>query len=74
MWKYVRVNGSYTMEAVFLFPMIVFLLAFVLQLSVGWYGTIQEAAENVDDVCLLDTRKYFLDIGELKAVKDILIP
>lgn len=74
MWKYVKVNGSYTLEAVFLFPIIVFLLAFVLQLTVGWYGNIQEAAENVDDVCLLETRKYFLDIGELKAVKDILLP
>ncbi len=74
MWKYVRVRGSYTLEAVFLFPMIVFLLAFMLQLSIGWYENIQEASENVDEVCLLETRKYFLDIGELKAVKDILLP
>lgn len=74
MWKYVRVRGSYTLEAVFLFPVIVFLLAFMLQLSIMWYENIQETAENVDEVCQLETGKYFLDIGELRAVKDILIP
>ena len=34
--KLFRVRGSYTVEAVFLFPIIVFLLAFMLQMFADW--------------------------------------
>ncbi len=72
--KLFRVRGSYTVEAVFLFPIIVFLLAFMLQLSIGWYEKVQQEGQNTETLCQLDTRKYFLNIGELKALKDILAP
>ena len=44
--KLFRVRGSYTVEAVFLFPIIVFLLAFMLQLSIGWYEKVQQEGQN----------------------------
>ena len=69
-----RVRGSYTVESVFLFPMIVFLLAFLLQLSVGWYENVHQEAENTETLRQLDARKYFLNIEELKAVKDMIVP
>ena len=42
MWKRLfRLPGSYTVEAVFLMPMIIFLLAFVLYVSMDWYESVR---------------------------------
>lgn len=72
--KWIRLCGSYTVEAAFLMPVIVFLLAFLLQLSIGWYESVQKASEDTETICEMETRNYFLNIGELESVKDMLIP
>ena len=67
-----RLPGSYTVEAVFLMPMIIFLLAFVLYVSMDWYESVEQTAGSTEVIQQLDTRAYFLDIGEWKAVRDLL--
>ncbi|MCC8029032.1 MAG: hypothetical protein LIO75_04420 [Lachnospiraceae bacterium] len=66
------VRGSFTVESVFLFPMIVLLIAFMLQLSAGWFEDIQQTAEDVDVLRELDTRTYFLRKDALQGIWDAL--
>jgi len=65
-------RGSFTVEAVFLFPVIVLLLAFILHLSMDWYGSVQQAAADVDVLRELDSRSLFLDQSTLREILDIL--
>ncbi len=59
-------RASFTVEAAFLYPIIVILIAFILYLSMSWYVTVRTAAEDTEELRELDTRTYFLDnIGEL---------
>ncbi len=59
-------RGSYTVEAAFLYPILVFLIAFVLTLSMNWYENVQQAAEDTEELKELDTRSDFLEnIGGL---------
>ena len=61
-----KVAGSYTVEAAFLFPIIILVLAFVLRLSIGLYVTVREAAEDTESVTELDTREMFLDSAQIQ--------
>lgn len=74
MRRYFYWRGSYTVEGVFIFPIIIFLIVFILRLAIALYGNVQMAAEDVEILRQLDTRSYFLHSAELKAVKDLLIP
>ncbi len=56
-----RCRGSFTLEAAFLYPVIVLLIAFMLSLSVGWYQNVRQAAEDTEELRELDMRSYFLD-------------
>ncbi len=59
-------RASFTVEAAFLYPIIVILIAFILYLSMSWYVTVRTASEDTEELRELDTRAYFLDnIGEL---------
>ena len=49
-----------------------FLLAFVLYVSMDWYESVEQTAGSTEAIQQLDTRAYFLDIGEWKAVRDLL--
>lgn len=73
-WLRTAQRGSYTVEAVFLFPVILFLMAFILQLSIALYENVQQAAEDVEVLRQLDTGSMFLDTARLKAVKEQLTP
>ncbi|MCD7921054.1 MAG: hypothetical protein LUE14_03095 [Clostridiales bacterium] len=66
------VRASFTVESVFLFPIIIFLIAFMLQLSIGWFESIQQAAADVDVLRELDTRSYFLRQDLLQGIWDSL--
>ncbi len=60
-WK-----GSFTVEAAFLYPIIVLLIAFMLYLSMGWYQNVRQAAEDTEQLRELDTRSSFLEsIGHI---------
>lgn len=52
-------DGSFTVEAVFLFPIIIFLIALILQVSVSWYQGACAAARDIETVRELDTQGYF---------------
>lgn len=67
-----RVHGSYTVEAVFLFPMILFLIIFSLQLSVSWYQSAYETSQDLQAVRELDTQEYFYKAKMRKDIKKIL--
>ncbi len=59
-------QGSFTVEAAFLYPIIVVLIAFILYLSMGWYQNVRTAAEDTEQLRELDMRSYFLDnIGQI---------
>ncbi len=60
-------RGSYTVEAVFLFPILVFLLAFLLSLSISWYETVYTASEDVTALEELDTQSLFLKEDTLQS-------
>ena len=62
----IKLAGSYTVEAAFLFPIIILVLAFVLRLSIGLYVTVREAAEDTESVTELDTRGMFLDSNQIQ--------
>ncbi len=66
------VRASFTVEAVFLFPMIVFLIAFMLHLSIDWLSDIQQTAGDTDVLRELDTRTYFLRQEMLQGIWDSL--
>lgn len=61
-----KLAGSYTVEAAFLFPIIILVLAFVLRLTIGLYVTVREAAEDTESVTELDTREMFLDSAQIQ--------
>lgn len=65
-------RGSFTVEAVILFPIIVLLIAFVLHLSMDWYESIQQAAADVDALRQLDSRSLFLNQSVLRGILDSL--
>ncbi len=65
-------RGSFTIEAVFLFPAIVLLIAFMLHLSMDWYESIRQAASDVDVLRQLDTRTCFLNQSMLREILDVL--
>lgn len=73
-WAKAAYRGSYTVESVFLFPVIVFLIAFILQLSIALYGNVHQEAEDVEVLRQLDTGKMFLNTAQLKDIKELLIP
>ncbi len=59
-------RGSFTVEAAFLYPIIVILIAFMLTLSMNWYQNVRQAAQDTEELRELDTRSYFLDnIGQI---------
>lgn len=65
-------RGSFTVEAVVLFPVIVLLIAFILRLSMDWYESVQQAAADIDALQQLDTRALFLNRSTLRGILDSL--
>lgn len=65
-------KGSFTVEAVFLFPIILFLVAFMLHLSIDWFESIRQTAEDIDALQELDMRTCFLRQDALQGLLDSL--
>ncbi len=57
----IRFRGSFTVEAVFLYPILVLLIAFMITLSMNWYEKVDQAAGDTEELRELDTRSYFLE-------------
>ncbi len=53
--------GLFTVEAAVLYSIITLLIAFMLYLCIDWYGNVQTAAMDTEELRELDTRSYFLD-------------
>ncbi|MCD8046667.1 MAG: hypothetical protein LUE90_08590 [Clostridiales bacterium] len=65
-------RGSFTVEAVFLFPIIILLIAFMLHLSMDWFENVRQTCEDVDALIELDTRTYFLQQDMLEGIWEAL--
>lgn len=61
-------RGSFTVEAVFLFPIIILLIAFLLHLSMDWFESVRQTAADADVLCQMDTRAYFLNQNTLLEI------
>ncbi|MCD8299717.1 MAG: hypothetical protein LUC41_00840 [Clostridiales bacterium] len=66
----IRLKGSFTVEAVFLYPIIVALVAFMLCICINWYQGISEAAADTEDLVELDTRGNFLAGTSIDSLAD----
>lgn len=65
-------RGSFTVESVFLFPIILLLIAFLLHLSADWFESVRQAAEDVDVLRQMNTRTYFLNQNTLQEILELL--
>ncbi len=65
-------TGSFTVESVFLFPIIILLIAFLLHLSMDWFESVRQAAEDVDALRQMSTRTYFLNQNTLQEILELL--
>ena len=64
------VNGSFTMEAVFLFPILVFLILFLLLNAISLYEEADQAASDIKEVRQMDSLEIFLNESKLDIVKE----
>lgn len=62
-------RASFTIEAAFLMPIIIILLAWTIQLTIGLYEKTSETAENIRQVEELDTVSQFRNFS---AASDLL--
>ncbi len=65
-------KGSFTVEAVFLYPIMIGLFAFMLCLAIDWYEGISETAKDTDTVMQLDTRGNFLKGTTIESLVETL--
>lgn len=54
-------EGSLTVEASFLFPVLILLLAFILNMAIGLYETVDRTAADWETVKNLDSTEMFLN-------------
>jgi hypothetical protein len=54
------VKGSFTVEAAFLFPILVLLIAFVLQTAIGWYEEVEQTSVAISNQQQIDSVSVFL--------------
>ncbi len=66
--RMLRCRGSFTVESVFLFPIIILLIAFLLNLSIDCFESVRQAAADVDTLRQMDTRTYFLNQNTLQEI------
>ena len=63
-------NGSFTVEAVLLFPILVFLILFLLLTSISLYEEVDQAASDIKAVRQMDSLEIFLNEIKLDIVKE----
>lgn len=56
-------KASFTVEAAFLMPVVIILLAWMIHLTIGLYETTSEAADNIRQVEELDTVSLFRNLS-----------
>ena len=62
--KDLRLRGSYTVEAAFLMPMIILILAWTLSLTIALYERVDEYASEYDTVEDFDSAKRFRNLTD----------
>ena len=63
-----KLKGSFTVEAAFLFTIIVLLTAFFLQTAISLYGTVDNAAVIGEELKEIDGVELFLDAAKLNEL------
>ena len=63
-------NGSFTVEEVLLFPILVFLILFLLLTSISLYEEVDQAASDIKAVRQMDSLEIFLNEIKLDIVKE----
>jgi Flp pilus assembly protein TadG len=54
-----HVSGSLTVEAAILMPVLILLMCWVLHLSIGMYGQVEEASADIRQAQKIDSVKLF---------------
>lgn len=62
-------RASFTVEAAFLFPVIVLLTAFFFHTAIAQYGTVEKAAAGSEDLKNVKSVELFLDAARLNELK-----
>lgn len=65
-------RGSFTVEASFLFPILVLLTAFFLQASISLYSEVAKTAQDTAQLRELDGVEIFLRTAQIKAFGEII--
>lgn len=65
-----RVRGSYTVEAAFLLPVIILLLAWTLHLSINLYAQVESAAASYEKAEDFDAAKRFRNLTAAAVLLD----
>lgn len=63
-------RGSFTVEAAFLFPILVFLTAFVLQTAIALYEDADRAAADAAELEKTNGLELFWDAVRIKELKE----
>ena len=64
-----KLRGSFTVEAAFLFPVIILLTAFFLQTAISLYETVEEASANSKELKKINSVELFLDAVRINELK-----
>lgn len=67
------VKGSFTVEASFLFPLLVLLIAFFLQTAISLYCEVEQASQDVTALQQMDSVKNFLRGARIESLKEIIL-
>ncbi len=65
-------KGSFTVEASFLFPMLVLLIAFFLQTAISLYSEVEQASQDVKALQQMDSVQNFLRGARIESLKEII--
>lgn len=65
-------KGSFTVEAAFLFPILILLIAFFLQTAIGLYCEVERASQDVTVLRQMDSVENFLRGARIESLKGII--
>lgn len=66
-------SGTFTVEAAFIFPILVFLIAFFLQTAILLYSEVDHVAQDVTALRELNNVENFLRCFQMENVKEIIL-
>lgn len=70
--KNIKMHGSYTVEAAFLFPVVVLLCAFLLNTAISLYQCVDREAGDTKQLQEMDSVELFYKSAQAEEIRDIL--